>query len=496
MIEFVESNGATTLDEYASFAQLATAVGDLRAEAATLVPKLAGRRVLMLNSTARGGGVAEMAPRLISLLTELGVETRWAVIGADEPRFFDLTKRLHNMIHGFGGSEISAEDKAVYDKVTRQNADALESHLSADDVLIVHDPQPAGVGALLKQRIGLSTIWRCHIGHDEHVPQTKAAWRFLREYLEPYDHYVFTAAEYFPDYVSGRASIIHPALDPLSFKNRELAPQEIVGALCNAGLAIPHHPVGGGRFPEHAERLDGSGSFQPAINGTEIGLLYRPIVTQVSRWDRLKGMVPLLEAFSLLKRRAISGGNGWADEHRQQMEIARLVLAGPDPASIQDDPEGQEVLQELRDAYLRLDPQTQRDVAIISLPMGSLEHNALMVNALQRCSTVVVQNSLREGFGLTATEAMWKRVPVLGTQAVGLRMQIRDGLDGRLVEDPRDAEQVASMLDSMLADAPQRELWARSAQRRAYNQFSVFTQVARWIRVLTQCVDHGAAVVS
>jgi trehalose synthase len=178
------------------------------------------------------------------------------------------------------------------------------------------------------------------------------------------------------------------------------------------------------------------------------------------------------------------------------MEIARLVLAGPDPASIQDDPEGQEVLQELREAYLRLDPQTQRDVAIISLPMGSLEHNALMVNALQRCSTVVVQNSLREGFGLTATEAMWKRVPVLGTQAVGLRMQIRDGLDGKLVEDPRDAEQVAEVLDAMLADAPQRELWARSAQRRAYNQFSVFTQVARWIRVLTQCVDHGATVVN
>ena len=496
MIEFVETNGATTLDEYSSYAQLAAAVGDLRAEAATLVPKLAGRRLLMLNSTARGGGVAEMAPRLVTLLTELGVDTRWAVIGSDRPEFFSLTKRLHNMIHGYGPTELTSEDKEVYDAVSRQNADALEPHLSPDDILIVHDPQPAGVGAILKERLGLCTIWRCHIGHDEHVPQTKAAWRFMKEYLHGYDHCVFTATEYFPDYVSGRASIIHPALDPLSHKNRELSPQEIVGALCNAGLAMAHHPVCGTPFPELAERLDAAGEFRPAANGTEIGLLYRPIITQVSRWDRLKGLVPLLEAFHQLKRRASEGVNGFGPELHAQIRIARLVLAGPDPASIQDDPEGQEVLGELRRTYMALDPETQKDVAILSLPMGSLEHNALMVNALQRCSTLVVQNSLREGFGLTVTEAMWKRVPVLGTQAVGLRMQIRDGLDGRLVHEPENVDGVAATLAEMLGDARQRELWARSAQRRAYSQFSVFTQVARWIRVLAACVDQSVPIAS
>jgi trehalose synthase len=494
MIEFVETNGVTTLDEYSSYAQLAAVVGDLRAEAATLVPRLRGRRVLMLNSTARGGGVAEMAPRLVTLLTELGVETRWAVIGSDRPEFFSLTKQLHNMIHGYGPTEITAEDKGIYDAVSRQNADALEPHLTPDDILIVHDPQPAGVGAILKERLGLCTIWRCHIGHDEHVPQTKAAWRFLREYLADYDHCVFTATEYFPDYVSGRASIIHPALDPLSHKNRELSPPEIVAALCNAGLATPHHPVAGAPFPELAERLDGSGEFRPAANGTEIGLLYRPIITQVSRWDRLKGLVPLLEAFHRLKKRAEEGTNGFTPELQHMIHIARLVLAGPDPASIQDDPEGQEVLGELKRIYMGLDPAMQRDVAILSLPMGSLQHNALMVNALQRCSSLVVQNSLREGFGLTATEAMWKRVPVLGTQAVGLRMQIRDGLDGRLCQDPEDIDGVTDLLAEMLADSQQRELWARSAQRRAYSQFSVFTQVARWIRVLAACVDQSVPI--
>lgn len=496
MMELIGHNDVPSLDEYATIAQLTGAVSDLRAEAAMIAPRLKGRRVVMVNSTAKGGGVAEMLPRVVSLLAELGVPTEWAVMNTDRVEFFEFTKRLHNLIHGVGEPVIHPEDRALYDAVSAEAAEAFAGYISPSDILVIHDPQPAGMGALLKERFSVPAVWRCHIGLDEHTPQTRAAWKFLEPYVTAYDYSVFTAAEYFPDYASGHASIIHPALDPLSPKNRELAPGMLVGTLCNAGLAHAHEPVLGNAFPEQAERMQPDGRFAPATAGGEIGLLFRPVVTQISRWDRLKGYVPLLEGFARLKRRALGSGNGMPAEHRRCLELVRLVLAGPDPASIQDDPEGKEVLEELRAAYVNLDPRLQQDVAILSLPMGSREHNALMVNALQRCSTVVAQNSLREGFGLTATEAMWKRVPVMGTPAVGLRMQIRDGLDGRLVGDPENPESVETVLNQMLADAESRDQWARSAQRRAYGQFSVFTQVARWLRVLAACVEEPAQVAS
>ena len=160
------------------------------------------------------------------------------------------------------------------------------------------------------------------------------------------------------------------------------------------------------------------------------------------------------------------------------------MLAGPDPASIQDDPGARETVRDLSDAFRALDPRAQADVAIFALPLHSVKENALMVNALQRCATIVVQNSLREGFGLTATEAMWKAVPVLGTRAWGLRQQIRDGLDGRLVADPTDPELLAQTLDDMLADPAQRFAWGHRAQRRVHDSFLIFGQVRQWLRIL------------
>lgn len=164
--------------------------------------------------------------------------------------------------------------------------------------------------------------------------------------------------------------------------------------------------------------------------------------------------------------------------------LVRLVLAGPDPASISDDPEGKEVLEELCATYRELPPELQRDVVILSLPMDSAKENALMVNAIQRCSSVVAQNSLREGFGLTATEAMWKHVPVLGTHAGGLRTQIRDQVDGVLVNNPEDREEVAAALGAMLGDHAFRDKLGRSAQRRVYQEFLVFTQIRHILEVL------------
>ncbi len=450
-----------------------------------LLPKLKGRRVWMVNSTAQGGGVAEMMPRLVGILKDLGVRAEWLVMGSDDPAFFALTKRLHNMIHDAGRPGFSAEERETYAAASRKAAAALAGHVGPEDILVVHDPQPMGAGAEVKRRTGVRAVWRCHIGLDRRTPVTDAAWGFLREQARVYDHAVFSAAEYIPPDLVGRASVIHPAIDPLSHKNRDLSAHKLVGVLCNAGLMQHHHPVLTPDWEHQVLRLHPDGRFRPVGERDGVGLMFRPTVTQVSRWDELKGWMPLLEGFLRLKR-SRRRKKGVSQRHRDRIKVARLVLAGPDPAAIQDDPEGQAVLKSLCDVYCRLTPADQESVALLSLPMVSRKQNHLMVNAIQRCSTVVVQNSLQEGFGLTATEAMWKRVPVLGTSACGLRLQIRDGIDGRLTGNPQDPREIAAALDDMLSHPVQRELFGRNAQRRVYDRFLVFTQVQSWLRLLAE----------
>jgi trehalose synthase len=240
-------------------------------------------------------------------------------------------------------------------------------------------------------------------------------------------------------------------------------------------------------FEAPALRLRPDGSFTPATLDEDIGLLFRPIVTQVSRWDRLKGFAPLLDAFGLLKQHS----------HRpdgrsvRRLEIVRLVLAGPDPRGVADDPEASEVLAALSARYRELPPKLQADIALLALPTKSVKHNALMVNCLQRCSAVIVQNSVREGFGLTATEAMWKGIPVLATRVCGLRHQVRDGLDGRLVDDSNDFATLAATLAEMLADAKRRQAWGRSGQRRVFGEFLLFQQLRQWLRLLAALGGGG-----
>jgi trehalose synthase len=484
MLDFVKIDEAFTLDRYSEIAHLAGAVREMRSEASMVVPQLNRRTVWMVNSTARGGGVAEMLPKMVALLEELTVPTRWVVMGTKRKEFFRLTKRLHNLIHGDGDPTLGTDDRELFESVNRQCAKELKEHLKPQDVLVIHDPQPLAMGAFLKEELGVRAIWRCHIGLDEHLPATRAAWEFLRPYAETYDHAVFSAPEYIPNYLAGRSSIIYPGLDPESHKNRELSPHKLVGILCNAGLKHESQPVLTPPFPEQARRLLPDGRFVDASTVDEIGLLYRPVITQVSRWDRLKGFAPLMQGFLRLKRRAEDRTSEYAERHLRCLRIARLVMAGPDPAAVRDDPEGREVLDELRRIYLELPAECQADVALVTLPMASRKQNALTVNAIQRCSTIIVQNSIREGFGLTATEAMWKRVPIVGTRAHGLRTQIRQGIDGVLILDPRDPEEIAEVLDDHLRNNVNRVIMSRRAQRRVHQEFLVFTQLCHWLRVL------------
>jgi len=473
-----------SLENYAADARFAPLVRDLRAEARLVAPRLPGT-VWMVNSTAQGGGVAEMLPTLVVLLRELGIKTRWAVIGSDKAEFFRLTKRLHNLLHGElkAGVDLGAADFALLDEVGRTNAEALRPHLGPGDVLVVHDPQPIGLGTSLKKELGLRALWRCHIGLDERNAATRAAWSFLKPWLADYERAAFSAPEYIPSYLAGRAQIIHPGLDPHAHKNRELSIPKMVGILCNSGLQPAHEPVPTRHYAQQVRRLDVDGSLRTP---GELGLLFRPIVLQVSRWDRLKGWRPLLDAFGKLKKRVLAGE--FADlplRNRRRLELSRLVLAGPEPAAVADDPEGQAVFADLRETFLRLDPAIQADIALLVLPMGSRKENALVVNALQRCASVVVQNSLREGFGLTVTEAMWTRQAVIGTHAVGIRQQIRDTIDGRLTRDPNDSAEIAEHIKDLLVTPRERYELGRSAHRRVHDTFLVFSQLSRYLRLLT-----------
>lgn len=481
LLQRVETDTQRTLADYEAVAHLAQAVHELRSEAAAVLPRLSGRTVWMISSTAHGGGVAEMLLSMVPLLRDLGVRTEWAVIGSREPRFFQLTKRIHNLIHGVGTPDLGKAERELFEQVNRENAEELKSLVHPGDLLIVHDPQPLPLAGMLRDQLPVMTIWRSHIGVDEENAATRSAWEFLGPYLDAYDHAVFSAPEYIPDRLAGRSTVIRPGIDPLSGKNCELSLTRAVQVLCTGGLVVCPGPTVEPPYDYPAQRVLPDGRSAPANAMEDIGLLTRPIVTQVSRWDRLKGFRPLMEAFASLKQ-SIYGGDAAPDPaHRRRLDLVRLVLAGPEAEAIQDDPESKDVLEELRGVYVSLHAAIQDDIAIVTLPMRSREQNALLVNALQRASSIVVQNSLREGFGLTIAEAMWKRIPVLSnSRSVGPRTQIRDGLDGRLIDDPSDRNELEHAIDEMLALPQARQEWGRNGQRRVHELFLATSQLRSW----------------
>lgn len=490
MIEKVAINEGLKLADYEAIAHLSEAVRALRAEAKDLVSRLKGRTVWMVNSTARGGGVAEMLPQMVTIFRELGVNMEWVVIGSSEPRFFRLTKQLHNLIHGSSTPQLTGDDRALYDAVSRENADSFRAHLRAGDLLVVHDPQPLGMGALLRQEVDVRAVFRCHIGLDEVTTHTRSAWDFLKTYAEFYDHSIFTTTEYIPDFLKGSAGVIRPAIDPLGHKNRDLRLTRLMGVLCNSSLVSEQQSIVPLDYTHTVMRLDANRQFVSIKPSSGIGIPFRPIVTQISRWDRLKGFKPLLDGFVQLKKHVENNNSNKDDEHLRRLQLVRLVLAGPEPAAVADDPEATEVLDELITKYVELPKVLQEEIAIVSLPMTVKKENELIVNALQRSSTVIVQNSLREGFGLTVTEAMWKRAAVLGSSACGIRQQIRDGVDGWLIQNPEDPDEISTKLNEILKNSSGRVKAGQTAQRRVRDEFLVFSQVSSWLKTLVERVSN------
>lgn len=377
-----------------------------------LARPLAGARVVHVNSTRLGGGVAEILAKLVPLMQELGLAASWEVIEGDEA-FFDCTKRFHNGLQG-DSVHLPAALLEAYEQAGERNAERLRPALAGADVVFVHDPQPAPLLRHVPERRG-KWIWRCHV--DVSRPH-RPVWRYLRDFVAPYDASIFSLAD-FAQPLPHPQYLIPPSIDPLSEKNRELAPADLAAVQESLGLA-----------PE------------------------RPLILQVSRYDRFKDPVGVIRAFRLA---------------RQMVPGLQLALAGGEAT---DDPEGSAVVREVQEAAGG-DP----DIHVLLLPADA--HRT--INALQRLATLVVQKSLREGFGLTVTEALWKGKPVIGGDTGGIRLQVVDHHTGFLV---RTAEGAALRIRYLLHNRDKTEAMGRRGREYVRNHFLLTRHLMEYLTLM------------
>jgi len=410
---------------------------DLVGEAARTRVALRGCTVWNVNSTATGGGVAEMLQVLVGYILGVGVGVRWLVIAGD-PEFFAVTKRVHNRLHGVPGDQgsLGDDEKAAYESVQAVNAEAIAPQIRPADVVLLHDPQTAGLVAPLKAT-GAAVLWRCHVGSDAVNQWTDDAWEFLRPHLTGCDGFVFTRREYVPSWIPmDRVSIIPPSIDPFSPKNQDLSAGDGIRILAAMGV-LDGAPTGAPTFI----RRDGSAGYvSRRASVVAEGPLdaAAPLVVQVSRWDHLKDMAGVMAGFAA---RLAGAGD------------AQLALVGPAVDHVSDDPEGLEVLEQCVEAWGRLSLEQRRRIRLVVLPMNDQDENAAMVNALQRHATVIVQKSLAEGFGLTVAEGMWKSKAVVASAVGGIVDQVAPGT-GVLLEDPTDLDGFGDALVALL-DRPE-----------------------------------------
>jgi trehalose synthase len=382
------------LDSYASAAG-DTVIQHLR----LLAGGLQGMRVLHVNSTRVGGGVAEILAKMVPLMRELGLQVDWEVI-TGESDFYQCTKSFHNALQG-DPIEIPPQLYRAYEQTNAENAERLRPLLEQSDFVFIHDPQPAMFLQLCPQRRG-KWIWRCHIDLSRPF---RPVWKYVERLVGGYDASIFSLSAFarslpHPQY------LIPPSIDPLSDKNLELDPPEIQAVQSQFGLD-----------PE------------------------RPLIVQVSRFDRFKDPLGVIRAYRLAK---------------QLTPRLQLVLAG---GGASDDPEGELVLAEVRAAA-----QDDPDLHVLLLPPDA--HRT--INALQRASDIVLQKSVKEGFGLTVTEGLWKGKPVIGGNVGGIRLQVINHHTGFLVDTPEGA---ALRIRYLLQDRTAREHMGAKAREYVRENF-------------------------
>ena len=429
--------------------------------------RFAGRVVWNVNSTPRGGGVAEMLQSLLAYARGAGVDARWEVIRG-EPEFFRVTKRIHNHLHGApgDGGGLGAAEREAYEAALAPNASELLEVVSRDDVVILHDPQTAGLVPPLNEA-GVPVIWRCHVGIDSPNELAREAWAFLVDYVREADACVFSRRAFaWEGLDEDRIALIAPSIDAFSAKNQDLDQHAVAAILCVAGLQQD-----GTSGHAAAEFIRQDGSPAHVVRQAELyqEAPVRPddrVVVQVSRWDRLKDPLGVMEGFV----DHVAGDD------------AHLVLAGPSVEAVTDDPEGAEVLAEVREKLEGLDPARRARVHLAGLPMDDLEENAAIVNALQRRADVIVQKSLAEGFGLTVAEGMWKGRPVVASRIGGIQDQIVDDVSGVLLNDPLDLEEFGGAVRRLLDDPAAADAMGREARQRVRSEFL-------GVRSLTQYLD-------
>lgn len=342
--------------------------------------RLYDRHVVHVNSTAQGGGVAEILYTLVPLMNDVGVDAGWRVLvgGSD---FFNVTKSFHNSLQG-APIDLSENKKRIYTQASENFA--AYTHITRHDAVIIHDPQPLPIIRFYKKR--QPWIWRCHI--DLTAPDP-TLWEFLKSYILRYDLVIVSHPAYLRPDLPVEQRVINPAIDPLNQKNVEIGEKTVAKYLAKR------------RIPTD-----------------------KPLITQVSRFDKFKDPLGVIEVF----------------KHVRERVDCRLVLAGN---MTTDDPEGFAMYEKVRRRAGSL-----LDSGNVIMLIGASD---IEINALQRASAVVLQKSTREGFGLTVSEAMWKGVPVVASNVGGIPLQIIDGETGYLVE-PQDIEGCADRVASLLED--------------------------------------------
>jgi trehalose synthase len=385
-----------------------------------LARSLRGKRVVHVNSTRYGGGVAEILAKLVPLSRELGLDAEWEVIEA-ESAFFRCSKALHN---GLQGNRVELSDAAleVYEKTNAENAERLRDRLEHADFVFIHDPQPAALLKYCENRQG-KWVWRCHIDASH---SSRHVWHYLREFVAPYDASVFSLAA-FAKQLAHPQYIIPPSIDPLSDKNADLPREEVDAVRERFGLD-----------PD------------------------RPLVVQISRFDRWKDPLGVIRSYRLAKR---------------FLPNLQLVLAG---GGASDDPEGAAVLEETREAA-----GNDADVHVLLLPADANR----TVNALQRAADVVMQKSVREGFGLTVAEALWKGRPVIGGNVGGIRLQVINHHTGFLVDTPEGA---ALRLRYLLRNRKEYERMSATARSFVREHFLITRHLREHLTLMVALL-HGTA---
>jgi trehalose synthase len=382
-----------------------------------LAEPIRGLRVLHVNATPYGGGVAEILRSEVPLLRDLGLVADWNIISGDD-EFFAVTKTVHNALQG-ADRTLNKHERAEYLEHAATNAALLEGDY---DVIVVHDPQPLPIPAT-RGRGNARWVWRCHIDTSAANPET---WAFLRPFVTVYDTAIFTLGNFVPpDFPLEQLAIVPPAIDPQSPKNVELP------------------------LPLATRVLDWI--------GVEVD---RPLIVQISRFDPWKDPLGVITAYQLVK---------------QETPDVQLVLAG---SMALDDPEGWQIYRTVRDVA-RTDP----DIHVFTnlTGVGNIE-----VNALQRCADVVIQKSIREGFGLVVSEALWKGTPVVAGHAGGIPLQLRDGAGGFLTQ---SSAECANRVNELLADAELRRSLGSSGRDVVRNRFLLTRLVADELRLYASLVD-------